>query len=66
MITSYYQKPTKASREHELHGHAHKLGVMLLEIAYDNEFRFHIIDEGWSISQNVYYKISRVSGEPFP
>ena len=45
-ITSYYQKPTKASREHELHGHAHKLGVTLLEIPYDDEFRFHIIDEG--------------------
>ena len=26
-ITSYFQKPTKASREHELHGHACKLRV---------------------------------------
>ena len=30
MITSYFRKPTKASREHELHGHARKLRVTLL------------------------------------
>ena len=29
-ITLYFQKPTKASREHELHGHARKLRVTLL------------------------------------
>ena len=29
-ITSYFQKPTKASREHESHGHARKLRVTLL------------------------------------
>ena len=28
-ITSYYQKPTKASLEHELHGHAYQLQVTL-------------------------------------
>ena len=28
--TSYFQKPTKASREHELHGHAHKPRAALL------------------------------------
>ena len=27
---SYFQNPTKASREHELHGHTHKLHVTLL------------------------------------
>ena len=65
-ITSYSQKSTKALREHELHGHARKPRVTLHSIAYDNEFRFHITDEGLSISQKVSYKLSRVSGKPFP
>ena len=62
----HYQKPTKASREHELHGHARKLRVTLLSIAYDNEFRCHFTDEGLSIRRNVCYQLSRVSGKPFP
>ena len=63
----YYQKPTKASREDELHGQARKLRVTLLSVAYDNEFRFHFTDEGLSISRNVCYQLSRViCGKPFP
>ena len=59
--------PTKkVSREHELHGHADKLCVMLLSVTYDSEFRFHITDEGLSISRSVCCKLSRVSGKPFP
>ena len=61
-ITSYYQKPTKASREHELRGHARKLCVTLVEIMTTN-FVFIVTDEGLSISRNVCCKISRVSGE---
>ena len=64
-ITSHYQKPTKASREHELHGHTRKLCVTLLSIAYDNEFHFHFTDEGLSITRNICYQLSRVSGKPF-
>ena len=30
-IVSYFQKPTKASREYELHGHARKLRATLLK-----------------------------------
>ena len=59
MITSYFQKTTKASREGELHGHARKLCDRFLRTGYDNELR--ITDEGLSISR----KISRVSGKPF-
>jgi len=44
----------KASREHELHGHARKRrATLLFKIAYDNEPRFHITDEGLRISRNV-------------
>ena len=35
------------------------------QIAYDNELRFHITDEGLSISQNVCWETTRVSGKPF-
>ena len=63
-ITCYYQKPTKALCENELHGHVRKLLVTILSIAYDNEFRFHFTDEGLSISRNVCYQLSRVSGKP--
>ena len=63
-ITSYSRKPTKASCEHELHGHESRLRVTLL--AYDNELRFHITDEGLSISRNVCRKITEVSGKLFP
>ena len=52
-ITSYFQKPTKVSRDNELRGHARKLRVTLLLIPYDNEFRFHIANEGFTISRNV-------------
>ena len=52
--------------EHELLGHARNPCVTLLSIAYDNEFRFHFTNEGLSISQNVCYQLSRVSGKPFP
>ena len=49
---------------YKLNGQARKPRVTLHSIAYDNEFRFHITDEGLSISQNVCYKLSRVSGKP--
>ena len=65
-IISYFRKPTKASREQELHGHARKLCVTLLSIAYDNELRYHFTDEGLSISRNVCYQLSRFSVKPFP
>ena len=52
--------------EHELHGHARKLRVALLSIAYDNEVRYHFTDEGLSISRNVCYQLLRVGGKPFP
>ena len=56
---------TTVSREHELHVSL-KLCVTLLSRTYDNEFRFHITDKDVSISRNVCYKLSRVSGKPFP
>ena len=65
-IIPYFRKPIKASREQELHGHARKLRVTLLSIAYDNKLRYHFTDEGLSISRNVCYQLSRVSGKPFP
>ena len=64
-IIFYFRKPTRASREHELHGHTRKLCVTLLSIAYDNEFHFHFTDEGLSITRNICYQLSRVSGKPF-
>ena len=39
--------------------------VFFSQIEYGNELRFHISDEGLSISRNVCWETTRVSGKPF-